>query len=438
MPFLHDIPAIVKILAVFVAMLLAIHKKLALGHVFTAGAVILGVIFGMGPTDIIRSLVMALISPKTLGLAIIVSLILVLSHSMEAAGQMERLLDRFRGIVRHPGLNLIAFPALIGLLPMPGGAIFSAPMVKSIGQKYALTGAQLSYTNYWFRHIWEYWCPLYPGVLLTTTIAKLDLLSFVLLLFPLTPAAYLLGYWPLRGSLKRYRAVQAEATQEDGYRQRLRDFLKELAPIGIVVVGGLGLGALLSSIPQLGAIAVTKEMGLIIALVASILWVWRYNHVSTETRKAIVTRPALYRMFYMVAGILIFQGLLNDSQAVRSVSEELLRWKIPLLPITIVLPVLVGMVTGITIAFVGTTFPILISLIQAFGQTQLLLPYMMLALACGFMGVMFSPLHLCLLLSNEYFRTHIPAVYRQLVFPCATLMLCACIYFGLLRHYFYL
>ena len=29
----------------------------------------------------------------------------------------------------------IFFPALIGLLPMPGGAIFSAPMVKSMGEE---------------------------------------------------------------------------------------------------------------------------------------------------------------------------------------------------------------------------------------------------------------------------------------------------------------
>jgi integral membrane protein (TIGR00529 family) len=434
--FLDTIPAIVKILVVFAAMLLAIHRKKALGHVFTVGAVVLGLIFGLDPIEIIRSLFLALISPKTLGLAIIVSLILVLSHSMEAAGQMERLLGRFRGLLRHPGLNLIAFPALIGLLPMPGGAIFSAPMVKSIGQKYALSGAQLSYSNYWFRHIWEYWWPLYPGVLLTTTIARLDLLSFVLLLFPLTPVAYILGYWPLRSALKHHQSIQPRSERGAGHR-RVTAFFKELVPIMIVVVGGLGLGALFSYIPWFRTITVTKEMGLVIALVVSIWWVWRYNQLSVQARKTIVTRPALYRMFYMVAGILIFQGLLTDSQAVRMVSEELLRWKIPLLPITIILPALVGMVAGITIAFVGTTFPILISLVQAFGESHLLLPYMMLALACGFMGVMVSPLHLCLLLSNEYFHTRLPAVYRQLVFPCVALMVCALLYFGLLRYYFY-
>ena len=34
---------------------------------------------------------------------------------------------------------IILFPALIGLLPMPGGAIFSAPMVKNLGQQYRMS-----------------------------------------------------------------------------------------------------------------------------------------------------------------------------------------------------------------------------------------------------------------------------------------------------------
>ena len=141
----------------------------------------------------------SLINPKSICLSLIVCLILVLSQSMEAAGQMARLLDRFQGLVRAPAANLIVFPALIGLLPMPGGAIFSAPMVKTLGSQYRLSPTRLSYVNYWFRHIWEYWWPLYPGVLLTTTIAGMDLWYYVLFLFPLTPVALMAGYRPLIG-----------------------------------------------------------------------------------------------------------------------------------------------------------------------------------------------------------------------------------------------
>ena len=110
----------------------------------------------------------------------------------------------------------------------------------------------------------------------------------------------------------------------------------------------------------------------------------------------------------------------------------MIRWQVPLVPITMLLPFIVGAVAGITIAFVGTTFPILISLIQTMGHGHLLLPFMMLALVSGFVGVLLSPLHLCLLLSNAYFKTALAPVYRLLWRPCTILILAAGIYFELM------
>ena len=110
----------------------------------------------------------------------------------------------------------------------------------------------------------------------------------------------------------------------------------------------------------------------------------------------------------------------------------MLQRHIPLMPISMVLPFIVGIVSGITIAFVGATFPILITLIQAMGQNHLMLPFMMLALASGFMGVLLSPLHLCLLLSNEYFETSLVPVYRHMRIPLMVLMVAAVCYFSVL------
>ncbi|MFZ0613554.1 MAG: DUF401 family protein [Desulfobacterales bacterium] len=429
MSFLDHIPAILRILLIFLLILAAIRKEVSLGTAFTGGALVLGLAFGLEPLRILTAALLALIHPKTLALAVIVMLILVLSHSMEVAGQMNRLLDNFRGLVKRPLINLIVFPALIGLLPMPGGAIFSAPMVKTLGRRHRLNGDQLSYTNYWFRHIWEYWWPLYPGVLLTTTIAGLNLWRFVLALFPLTLVALAAGYRPLRGVMA---TVPAPAAGSD--RTALRPFLSELSPILVVIVIGLGLGVALSALTGPGNFPIAKETGLIIALVLAIAGVWHKNRFTAGQLRSVIVNPKLLSMFYMVAAILVFKGILEDSRAIEAVSGELTRWHVPLVPITMLLPFLVGAVAGITIAFVGTTFPILISLIQNMGHGHLLLPYMMLALVSGFVGVLLSPLHLCLLLSNAYFKTTLAPVYRLLWQPCAILVLGGGLYFMLLRR----
>ena len=195
---LNQIPALLRVAIVFLLVLIAIRKKLSLGNAFLLGALALGIFFGESLRNIAVSVAESLLDLKTVSLALIVSLILVLSNSMEKAGQMQRLLASFQGLVSNPRLNLTIFPALIGLLPMPGGAVFSAPMVKELGARSRLKNGQLSYINYWFRHIWEYWWPLYPGVLLTVVMADINLVVYVLSMVPLTLAAIALGQGPIK------------------------------------------------------------------------------------------------------------------------------------------------------------------------------------------------------------------------------------------------
>jgi hypothetical protein len=426
---LEVFPAVVRIFIVFGLVLAAIRFKWSLGTAFLGGAFVLGLIFSLPPEAIAAAALKALLDPKTLALTVVVSLILVLSQSLEVSGQMARLLARFQGLLARQRLNIVIFPALIGLLPMPGGAIFSAPMVRTIGADAELTGAQMSFVNYWFRHLWEYWWPLYPGVLLTTNLAAVDLWTFVGTLFPMSLVAAAAGYLPLRRMMPARRPGAAPAATA---RPRVRPFVRELIPVLIAIVPGIALGSLLEAALTGPAATVSKELGLIVALCAAIGWVWRTNRLPAGRRRGIVLRRETLAMIYMVAAILVFKGVLLDSRAVEAVSAELMDWQVPLVAIAVVLPLIVGLVVGITIAFVGSAFPILISLIAAYQATDQTLAYLMLAMTGGFVGVLLSPLHLCLVLSNQYFKADPMAVYRRIWKPCLALILAAVGYFFIL------
>lgn len=423
---LQFIPALIRMTLVFILVLVLIRKNLSLGNAFMLGSLCLGLLFAMPPGQLAMAFLHSAIDPKTLALATVVTLILVLSQSMDQAGQLQRLLAHFRGLLSTPRLNLVLFPALIGLLPMPGGAVFSAPMVKELGAESGLNDAKLSFVNYWFRHIWEYWWPLYPGVLIATLMADINLPLFVAASCPLTIVAMLLGSYPIRN-------LQSEPL--DVVRSRKNDalkFLTELVPIVLVIVPGLGLGVLFSKYGVMPAIA--KEAGLILSLCLSIGWLWHRNRFSRQQIASILNDRQLIKMIYMIMAILVFKGVLNESRAVSQISGELVRARAPLFVIVAMLPFLVGLFTGITVAFVGSTFPILISLIHSLGQSQFILPYMVMALTVGFAGVLLSPLHLCLLLSNEYFETPAASVYKFLWLPCIGLAVAGCGYCILLQH----
>jgi len=427
MAILEQIPAMIRIIIVFIFVLFLIRKKLSLGHSFILGAVSLSVLFGLHPKPMIVSMAKSIVYPKTLSLALIVSLILVLSSSMELSGQMKRLLKNFRGLVTNIKINLIVFPALIGLLPMPGGAVFSAPMVKDLGTQSDLSGDKLSFINYWFRHIWEYWWPLYPGVLLATVLATINILHFIAFMCPITILALYFGYLPLKDL--RQTLVNNRKQESD---IPVWPFFKEMTPIFLVIIPGLGMGILFSYL--FPALTVSKEIGLILALFMSIGWIWITNTLSKNQIWSIVSNLQNLNMMYIVASILIFKGILEDSHAVGAISNELLMLKVPLMLISVILPFLVGLITGITIAFVGVTLPILIPLIHSLGEADFMLQYVMLTIVCGFSGVLLSPLHLCLILSNEYFNTSMSAVYRHLWLLCVCLMSSGIVYF-LISHW---
>ena len=141
-------------------------------------------------------------------------------------------------------------------------------------------------------------------------------------------------------------------------------------------------------------------------------------------------------MMYMIAGILIFKGILTDSHAAGAISQELIQMHIPLVLIAVLLPLLVGLSGGIVIAYVGSTLPILVPMIQSMGEAPFLPAYVMLILVSGFMGVMLSPMHLCFLLTNQYFGVTLRSVYRHLWLPCVSLVAAGLIYFWILHALF--
>lgn len=76
-----------------------------------------------------------------------------------------------------------------------------------------------------------------------------------------------------------------------------------------------------------------------------------------------------------------------------------------------------GLLTGLAVAAFAIGFPIVLPLV---GPDVLANGYGILAYAGGFVGLMISPLHLCLSLTREYYRATWGGVYRRIL-PAALL-----------------
>jgi hypothetical protein len=114
---------------------------------------------------------------------------------------------------------------------------------------------------------------------------------------------------------------------------------------------------------------------------------------------------------------MLFKGVMESSGAVEGLSLYFSGTGIPLMPMLFLLPFATGMLTGLTIGFVGSTFPLLVSLAggSAIGAVSF-------AFASGFMGVLLSPVHVCLVLTREYFKAEMGGMYRRMLLPTAIVL----------------
>ncbi len=409
---------VLKMAGVFILVLVLLRLSLQIGAALAAAAVVLGLAFSMTPLEVLSAAYSSLTDRKTLVLISVVTLILILSSSMERLGQMEELLGRFRKWASGSRWGMVTFPALIGLLPMPGGAYFSAPMLDAFDPEGRLDGALKSFLNYWYRHVWEYWWPLYPGVLLTCHIAGLELWRYILVSIPMTALAVLGG---LPHLLRVPRTVWADGS--GGGTVRPGSGWRPLAPILLAILPGVGFGLLLQLLGNMQVRThLPRETGLLAGLLAGVVWAWWDKRARAQDLRSILLDGKLPRMWMILAGVFAFKGVIEEGGAAQAVGVALLEMEVPLFWVAVALPMIVGAISGLTIAFVGACFPILVTLIQAVGGSHVELPLMVLAFASGFTGTLMTPLHLCLILSNEYFRAGWPAVYRRLWLPGVILL----------------
>jgi hypothetical protein len=96
---------------------------------------------------------------------------------------------------------------------------------------------------------------------------------------------------------------------------------------------------------------------------------------------------------------------------------------VPVVLILFAMPFVVGLITGITVAYVGATFPLILPLIGGVGHPNMAL--LAFAFAAGFAGVMFSPVHLCLVLTKDYFKSALSPIYRIMAVPEGAVVLVA-------------
>ncbi len=393
---------LLKISLVFILILLLLRKKLNIGLVMLIAASVLALLYQMSLSSIWGTLKSAILNDVTIKLILALSFIRIFEIVLREHAVLTRMTAAVKALFKNRKAVIISMPLLIGLMPSIGGAYFSAPMVAETTGDTDMSSEEKGFINYWYRHPWEFILPLYPGILLASAIAKVELYNLIIVNAAYAALVIISGFifsmHGIKGMVK---------TEEKLYKKDLWSFAPIVTVLLLVVLFHVELHYAL------------------LAVVISLLLFYRYNLKSTL---AAFKYGFSVDVIILILGIMIFKETMDHSGAVNNLSGFFIQKGIPVLPILFLLPFITGILTGVTVGFVGATFPLIISLTENISLVAL-----SFAFASGYVGVLLSPVHVCLLLTREYFKADFWGMYKLIIPACITIFCGAVVMYFMLN-----
>jgi hypothetical protein len=380
--------------------------KWSLGVSILLTSLIVGILFRMSPAIILKNIVLASIDPTTLQLIALVILVIFLGNLMKERGNLEKIGSSLEALIRNRRLGSVVPPAFMGLLPMPAGALFSAPMVEELGRKIGVSPESKTLLNYWFRHLWEYMWPLYPSLILAAALLNVKVRDVILAQYPLTLAAIAAGFIFCMGRGSSPPPQHSfKPLKKTKFAKEIRALFFNIWPILAIIL-----------------LVLIFKVELLVAILVIVLIVLVFSKMKGSRILSSFKKSLSLSMILLIISVMAFKRVFEVSGAFSVIPTIFSNLGLSPLIILFFAPFLAGLSTGITSAFVGMTFPLLLPFMV---KSQPNLTYAMFAYAGGFAGVLLSPFHLCLILSREYFKADFKKLYKLLSLPVAFVILVA-------------
>jgi integral membrane protein (TIGR00529 family) len=386
---------LIKICLIFSIILLLLRKKLNIEYVMLIASFALFLLYLMPIESVLKTCKDAALNSATIKLILALSFIRIFEMILREHAVLANMMKAVKAIFKNRKIVAASMPLLIGLLPSVGGAYFSAPMVDEATRGTKMSLEEKGFVNYWLRHPWEYILPLYPGILLAAAISKIDLHDLITV--NLSYAVFTL----ITGITFGMKGVKGMIKMDD---RLSKEGIWSFVPIAAVLL-----------------LVVIFHIELHYALIATVVALFLFYRYKPKAILSSLKHGFSLDVILLILSIMLFKEAMEASGAVRNVSQFFMKEGIPTFPILFLLPFFTGLLTGITIGFVGSTFPLILSIT---GNTSL--AAISFAFASGFLGVLLSPVHVCLILTREYFKADLWGMYKMMI-PAGIIVFCAAI-----------
>jgi integral membrane protein (TIGR00529 family) len=365
------------------------YRRVGLGVSLTVAAFLMSFL-SLGISGTATVLLETCIDPVTLTLVFASFFIMLLSILYKETGLVNLLTMSLGGFIKNSKVTVSLLPAVIGLLPVAGGALMSAPMVEAEADKLGLDESKKTYINIWFRHAILPVYPISQFLILTAALTETSIDSLIARQALVVTVMIIIGY--VIGLRKTKVTKNADSETESNPKASLKGLAYSFLPIIITII-----------------LVAALNVNIAIATLAGVITILIITKTKVATFRKTLKNRAVWEVTLAAFGALLLRNVTLASGASEILGSALANTNLNEIVVLSVVPAVLGFLLGSPSGAVALSVPILAETVTFIPKNVSLL------YISAYLGYLSAPTHLCLVFTAQYFRTSISKSYKYLI-----------------------
>lgn len=320
-----------------------------------------------------------------------------LSYLYKETNIISKLSNGLNSLIKRPKIILGSLPAVLGLLPVPGGALLSAPIIDS--ESGDLSSDKKAYINIWFRHVIFPIYPLTQSLVVTAAVTGVPLLSIITFQIPVIVTMIAVGY--LFG-LSRASCLKSKTIEEGSTTPKASSLITALLPILVAISAAVLLSTISHELFQRG-------MNVTIAAFAGLATLAIISRPTFKTFTKPLKDLEIHDVMLATFDAFLLQNIMKNIAISNIFGRLILNGTIGAVWALTAIPVALSFFMGSPLGAITIAVSILT------GALEFSLKNTALLYASAYLGYVIAPTHLCLIFTANYFKVALTRVYKIVI-----------------------
>jgi len=379
---------LIALIVSFCSLGIMIYKRVNLGITLNAAALLLALL-ALDLSEIGNVIYKTTTDQLTISLVVATFGIMLLSLLYKETKVIDILSESLSKIVKNSKLIVSMLPAVMGLLPVGGGALMSAPLVEAETEKLGLKEDKKTYVNLWFRHTIFPVYPVSQVLILAALLTGLTLTSLILRQIPVVISMVAVGY--LVGLRKTPKTKEKENVKTNRGSE-LKRFSITFSPI-------------LATIITVIIFSIDVSIAVFIGIAVLLL-------IAKPNPKTFI-KPfknwTIWGITLAAYGAFLLRNMAEAIGISQIFGSFVTNGNIDALLLLTIIPAFLGAMTGSPSGGIAISVSILTGIVSFTPKSASLL------YISSYLGYVVAPTHLCLVLTAEYFKCSLGKLYKYLI-----------------------